>query len=676
MTDNPILNSSSWHSLNLIAIFIGLLFALVTSLPATCVAQDSDAARKLEAIASTAQNNEDYELAAQQWEKLLTQSPKSTLVSKAQFNAGKCYAFTQDFEQAIEKLKLAVASLGKEDSQLADAYLYLGFAQYRLGQQLLIAADSESDAETSESTKEKANIELTTSTRTFARLLELFPKYPDADQACYFQGGAFEELDRLKEAETAYTKMLTFPKQTYKMDGLFASGYVQERLGNFSNAVETYDKFRSEAEQGGGGKSLLDEVNFRTANALLRLAIADRARQDSESATSNTTRAYDLFSSLAEQDKRGKSEEFLAMSDEAQYQQAYCKTQLDEFEAAAVIYEKVAARPGSKFINQSLVYAGLNYDKAGKASWAVAALKKAIESNSESSFDGAVRLSNLYLRTKEFQKAFDVADAWIGKGGDSPLLPSLLMDRADSVYQMDDRRAESPTMFMELADQFPKHKLAPSAIYNAAYAQLELNDLDGAIASATRFEKEYSNSDFLADTLEVKADALLINDQAAESAKVFEQLATTFPDRSTASRWNLRSGLARYLQEDYQSTIDWLKPKLDLFSGAEKSEALHWIGSSHFQLEQFDEAASQLQASADVETKWRRADETLLTLARSLYKADAGEEANGVAQKLIQDFPTSGLAGDARYYMGESQYENKNFQDALDLFRTVIEKVL
>ena len=80
----------------------------------------------------------------------------------------------------------------------------------------------------------------------------------------------------------------------------------------------------------------------------------------------NYQRAANLFQGLATEDKQGKPAEFLAMADEAQFQQAYCLTQLGQFETAAKVYAEVAARPDSAFRVRSLVNAGRSYALAGK----------------------------------------------------------------------------------------------------------------------------------------------------------------------------------------------------------------------------------------------------------------------------------------------------------------------
>lgn len=626
---------------------------------------DEKAAQNIAQIALTAQNNNDYSDAAERWEKLLTSYPTSKLAGKAHYNAGVCYVQIKDFNSAAKQLTAAVSKLTDEDVELQPkAYLFLGFSQLRAGQALNGQTDPES--------KKEANILLTTAAKTLADLLKKFPDFVDADQACYFQGNAFEELDQLEDAEKSYANMIGYPKQNFKFDGLFAIGNVNERLGKFSVAMEYYEKFQVAAAEA-GGHPLLDEVNFRTAKTQIAMAVAATNSGDAEAAAKNYQSAESLLGALVNQEKTGKSPEFLALSDEAQYQQAYCLTQLNQFDRAAQVYEAVAARANSPFLTQALVYAGRSYLQAKKIDLAITSLEKAIATKSPFAIEGAVSLSNLYLKNSKFQSAFEIADRWIKNSDGNPLLPLLMADRADAAYQMEDKRAQSPALFLEIVDKYPTHPVAPSALYNAAYASLELGDFGNAIKYATQFETTYPQNDFLADTLEVKADALLLNHDAAAAETEFDRLIGQFGTHEKSNRWRLRSAVAKFLLEKYPATIDLLQPSLASFTEPKQmAEAAHWIGASQFNLGQFEPAIESLKKSIAAPEQWRSADETLLTLARAQFKANQPDAAKVTLQQMMTQFKDSPLLGKAFFSLGEHAYQAEQFDVALENFQRVI----
>ena len=125
----------------------------------------------------------------------------------------------------------------------------------------------------------------------------------------------------------------------------------------------------------------------------------------------------------------------------------------------------------------------------------------------------------------------------------------------------------------------------------------------------------------------------------------------------------VRAGLASYLQGNYQPTIDWLEgaiAKLD--SGPTQAEAWHWIGSSYFKLGQPQAAIAALGSSRAADANWRRADETLLTLSRSLEADQQGDLAKSTAQQLLDAHPDSPLRAEAIYRLGEYAYAQKRLR--------------
>ncbi len=185
--------------LNLRCLLLVLMIAFVAPLspiglpqPAHAIpVQDNiDQAQVLAETAMNAQNNSNYEFAAKQWENLVVQHGDSPLVGKAHYYAGFCYSQIGEYKKLIEQFKLAIPKLDADQAVLKpQASLFLGFAQFRLGQQL-------SDQQ---ATQQEATTWLTTSTQTFENLLTAYPEFADADQVCYFQGGAFEELNRYED---------------------------------------------------------------------------------------------------------------------------------------------------------------------------------------------------------------------------------------------------------------------------------------------------------------------------------------------------------------------------------------------------------------------------------------------------------------------------------------------
>ena len=149
-------------------------------------------------LRSTAQNASDFPLAASQWEKLLSDFPNSPLTGLAQHNLGVCRVQTAlaataaktgdgpaEFEKAIEALKNSLSSLDKSETEkLARSFLFLGFAQARLGKDLGETAVANQDKDMLEESRKW----LTTSTQTLEQLQTTIPEFRGPRSSLFFPG--------------------------------------------------------------------------------------------------------------------------------------------------------------------------------------------------------------------------------------------------------------------------------------------------------------------------------------------------------------------------------------------------------------------------------------------------------------------------------------------------------
>ncbi len=79
---------------------------------------------------------------------------------------------------------------------------------------------------------------------------------------------------------------------------------------------------------------------------------------------------------------------------------------------------------------------------------------------------------------------------------------------------------------------------------------------------------------------------------------VFRRLVQEYPDNAKAATWNLRIGLALYLQQKYLEAINWLGTTSSHMSDkTQLAEAFHIIGASQFELKQDADAISNLRQS-------------------------------------------------------------------------------
>ena len=649
------LNKTFVHKTNLLrlALSSALLLPFVV-LPSSAPAQDgASSPDSISAAATRAYNEKDYEFSAKQWQRLIAEHPGFSQLGKAHYYLGISSVRTEKFPDAIANLQTAIGKLENDDAELLPiAYLFLGFSQLRHGRNLQSVDANESQKL------------LTTATETLASMIRKYNKHKDVDQAYFFQGEAFEELGRFDRAEESFSKMLQLEDPSYKLDGLHALGHVQYKLGKHVQAIESFERFESE----GGENPAINEVRFRAGDALKKLSESATNLGEAEDAKRFLNQAMAKFAQVAAANEP-------AWSEQALMEQASCANKTGDYKRSAQLYEQAMAIPNSRFVEEARLLAGRDYIDAGNGTRAAELLEKAVAADSKFSPEAAHWLSQLYLRSGQNEKAFRLADQWIAKTKEERVLAPLMLGRADAAYANNDRKAESQKLYLELADKFPKHKLAEAALYNAAYSAKEAKDVDTALQLIKRFEKEFENGDYLPSMLAVKGDCYFLKRDPVTAGDIFADMIDRFRNHPKIPKWKLNTAMAKHESKEYKTAIEILEPLITQLKGkAQQAEALHWMGSSHFHLNQNSEAIAALQQSHATDSQWRRADETLLALARAFQQSNQPVEADKWMAEIRKQFPRSPLIPESRFRLAESKYKNGQYEDAISIYQEIIEK--
>ncbi|MEX2175889.1 MAG: tetratricopeptide repeat protein [Pirellulaceae bacterium] len=595
-------------------------------------AKSSPAATQIYQDAASFQNNSAFELAVEEWQKLLKNHPQDPLAAKGQHYLGVCLLQLNKPDQAAAAFG-AVIKKHPQFELLEDTILNLASSQYSQA----VGGKPEHYAAAAE---------------TFAALVEKFPKGKYVEEARYFQGESLYAQGKKAAAASAYEKLLAdFPKSKRRADALYALGVAQEELKEYAKAGANYASFLKEF----AASPLATEVKMRKAETVLQAGdFAAAERQFAEVAA-----ALDF-----------------AAADHAVFRQAYCLAKLDQFAAAGALYAKIPSDfAQSAYVPEATIAAGRSFYKADKLEEAAAWLAQSVERKDMHSPEAAHWLSRILIKNKKSAEAAELAARQLAAGGDSPFLVSLQMDRADALHELPDRRAEALGLYAKLAADHPQHELAPQALYNAAFAALGLKDFAAAVKHAATFLAAYPQDKLVPDVRYVAAESnlQLKNYDAAQAA--YAELVASAKDHPEIDAWRVRLGLVPFLQKKYPETIAALSPIVGSLQSPEAAAEAHYlIGASHFFTDQFDEAAKSLAAALAAKPTWRQADETLVLLGRAQAKLGQGDAAVASLNKVIADFPASALLDQAHYRLGEIAYAADDFKRATDEYAVVLDK--
>lgn len=629
-----LLGMSSWRVLG-VAASAGL--TLAAAAPVAAVAQEAKPAESspdalaLYADAASFQNNGAFDLAVDEWAKFVEKFPQDPLAPKARHYLGVCQLQLKQYDKAAATFAGVAKDFPKFDL-LEDATYNLALSQY-----LQASAANPGPYESAAAA--------------FASHRAKFPKSKHADQAWFYEAESRYHQGKKPEAVAAYQEVVKgFPESTVRADAAYALGVTLEELSQFAPAGEAYDAFLKSYPE----HLLATEVRMRKAETVLQAGqFADAEKQ---------------FADVL------KVEGF-AQADHAAQRRAFCLVKQEKYPEAAAAYAEAAAKyPQSAAVHDAELSAGRWYYRAEKWSDASTWLQKAMSGGGPEAPEAAHWLARIALRSGKPADALAAVDAALPKADKSTFLVPLQMDRADALYELPEKKAESIEAYRKVVAEHATHELAAQALYNVAFGQLELKQFDAARRDAQAFLEKFKAHKLTADAQYVAAESLLLSGKTDEAQAAYKTLVEQAGEHRDAGLWRVRWALAQYLGKNYDGVLATLAKTDGLQPADLLAEARYLVGAAHFYRDQFAEAAAALGQSLAAAPQWRQADEALLLLSRSQARQKQVDAAKASVAKLLEEFPNSKLLDQAQYRLGEYAYGAEDYAGAIAAYDVVLEK--
>lgn len=600
--------------------------------PPAAEAKSSAEALAAYADAANYQNKLAYELAAEEWTRFLERFEDDPLAAKARHYRGVCLVQLKKYAEAATALE-AVISKYPDFELLEETYLNLGWSQYCLGQ----AGDEKAYAQAA---------------KTFDKLETALPKGKYADQALFFRGESLYALGKKKEAAMAYGKLATgHEKSDLRADALYALGVTLEEIGDWEKAKKSYEMFLKDYAE----NDLATEVRLRLAESILQ--------------SGDPQAAGDLFGEVA-------AISGFDAADHALMRQAYCQARQGKDVEAATLYEKlVELFPESDNVAEAKMSAARCYYRANKHEQAGKRFDEVLSAGTGDMVEAAHWRCRIHLAQGQAQEALTLADETLAAAGNNPFVPKLRLDKADALYELPKRKSDALQEYLAIAEAYPKQEVVPIALYNAAFAALELEDYKQATELAGQFLASHPEHPLNSDTRYIVAECRIQAQAYEEAETIYRQLVKSAKDHPEIPVWRVRLALVLFLRDKHQEVIELLAPAAkELEHPAHKAEAFYLLGASRFALKEYKAAIESLQASISADDSWRQADQTLLYLARAQRQQKHVPEAIASLEDLLKRFPKSELLDETYYRLGENYYAAERYSEAVDAYDSLLEK--
>ncbi len=591
------------------------------------------------ADAANYQNNGAFELAIDEWKKLLKEFPKDPLASKSWHYLGVCYmqlekpdyeAAEKAFAEALKDQKLDI----REESLL----------------QLNWCLFSRAKLEEAGSAKQKAMLE--TARDRLTEFLKNYGEGASADQALFYLAEIEYTLGARDKAIQRYESLLknkALAKSSLRPDAQYALGVALEEERKFDGAASVYRDFLSEHKD----HRLRNEVQMRLADILI-------AQKKYDEATG-------MLQTLS-------ADESNPMADYALLRLGYALSQQNMLDEATAKYAELQKRfPESKHLTAASLASGQAAFRAGKWDDAVAKFKALVENKESRSADAAHWLAMALMRQNKGAEAIPMLEDALVWAKGSPMAVALQMDYADALYEQPSNIDKARAAYELIATEHPDDPLAPRAVYNAAFSALQSQKLDDARKWSEMFLKKYPQDPLRNDVAYVAAETLLQQGEHAASAEAYSKLIQADPKNPSRGMWTLRLATAQYLGGKYPVAIELLSKELPALEDArQKAEAQFIVGASLLFQEKFDEAIEQFQASHKTSDSWSQADETLLLLSEAFQRKKDPAKAKSTLEDLLKKYPNTRLKPQVEYRLGQISAASGQFDEAISRYRAIM----
>ncbi len=602
-------------------------------------ATENEQAMAAYADAANFQTNGAIELAIEAWKKYLETYPNEPLVAKAWHYLGVCYMQQAQPDYILAAQAFAQAVKDPQSELREESLVNLGWCQF--------AAAGQQEQPDEPRLKEAL--------AAFKTLIKEKPNSKYLDRALFYAGESAYALGQPREAVAYYDKLLGLEaskESPLRCDTFYARGIALEDLQRYDDAMASY-------------RQLLEGCQDD------RLIIDARIRMGDASITYNRfDEAIAQFTEVAKVDGPDRPYALL--------RQAFALVQANRAGEAATVYERLVQDfPDSPYAAAAVLASAQAAYRAGDLAAAAKRFERVLGQNDPAAATEAAHwLAMISLRNGDPAAAAAIAQRQIDAGPVGPYAATLRMDLAEATMLLPGKTAAAMELFRSLYTSNPQAPEAPRALYNAAFAAMQLGQYDQAVKWAGEFQSQFKSDPLLADVQYISAESQLMSGAAGEAAEVYLRLLDepSSADKMQRPLWVLRAATALSVAGQHEAAIKLLeKNRSGMADPNQQAEASFLIGTIHLGQGRGEAAIQPLQQALAAAPNWPRADEANLQLGQAyLLTGDTGKAAE-VWDGIVKRSANSPRGDQALYRLAQLSAREGKHQQAAAQFERLLQ---
>ncbi|MGE3108078.1 MAG: tetratricopeptide repeat protein [Phycisphaerales bacterium] len=562
----------------------------------------------------------------------------------------------------------------------------------------------------------------------FEKFLTQSPDHEKAPTAHYALGVCLYRMGKHAEAARELDRVVSIDRFEFAPDALLLRGQCSSAMGEEKDASKWYGRVVREHAESAAAESatlLLGESLYRTGEvSAARDALGRFLRRWSESGS--RPRA-ELFMALCEASDGDYSEAATrlkalrglrgaeAYEARATLLEAQCRHRAGESAEALRLYESAAGSNEAEVAPDALLGLGQLRRAAGDRAGAASALDTLMARYpmAASTAGAWIERARVYIESGQPGDAMRLLDARAGEfpeslrddaafwtarcesdGGDhagaaarlsaavrefgsSPLIAEMQFDQAREWSRLGEAE-KAVAGFAAFRQAHPEHPLASEALSAIVGIEYQRGSYAEAASAGQRFLEESGNDDSAGAVEMTVAECRFMLGDYAEAEQAYRMFEERHPADALASHARARRGLALVRLDRFKEAEPLLnaavspKDGAGAIEGSVRRAVIGALADGCFALGRWEEAAAWLGALVSESGGDDALDVPLLKRGLALHRSGKPAEAVAAYQRLLREYPSSPLAAQTRFELGQAWYESGRLDEARGAFEHVL----
>jgi len=489
----------------------------------------------------------------------------------------------------------------------------------------------------------------------YAEFSQKYPKDELASQAQYMSALTALELDNPAAAKAnSDTFAVKFPNDPLLPDVLFIGAEARLLLREYAEAEKTYRDLITRAPQ---------HANASQARVRLGLAMQLAGR--------NADALKELEAALGSLTDPTLKSEALAII-------GRCQAAEKQYDKAAAAYDQsLAAKPDRPQTDQTLLAlsdALRRMDRVADSNAKLNQLKRDF-AKSPLAEEATFRLGEAAYAAGEFDKAIGQYNSVVGTWPEGTFAPHAQYGIGWSYFKKQDF-AKSVEAIRTLADRYAKSDLAAKGMYVRAMAEYQLGQFPAAVDDVDAFLKSNPPQKDALDAEYLQGLSFAAQQKFKDAIQTYSGILTKDGKYPDADKVLYELGWAYFeVPQMAESVATFRRLGTEFPDSPLAPESWFRVGEAQYEAGEFAEAVkaySQAQTKAAAIGNLDIGEKAAHKNGWSYLKANNFAEAATAFDLQLKSYPGGALAGDAEFLVGECQYKQKKFQEALAHYAKVI----